>query len=534
MTLPEKPEAKQMNELAEETPSGMVEFLQSLGPEDYKFSKPEVLGISKTNTERATELHRFLESELAKGSFNERLVARIVRRELYYLSKEDIEAVNQEFSALKPLKPLPSAQTEKAGERAVGSGHGESLFSLMKRLTPNYTGTFERLLSRSASTGIEPGYKVAAETLFKQDSGLKPGEFQTITLDGGRQYSVFIPKEVDKRGLVIMGLDGVRMGESKTIMDQEVQGSLLSKNDGAIFFVPHTTDLGLPFNPTIKGKVGLQARRIPFADRFYFDRDIRTDKEQKDVYYFNADISQIIENVSKIRGWNMSNPKYAADNLFKPNPKFDDLDHIKESWQDLRKRLAVPDLFAVQVFSNGGLAGKVVHSEMPQAVALDIFMSTTMADSEIPSRPGNVRIVAAMGDNTLRQTEAGGAGWRGKHLQALTPNTRLELSRPFKMYSDWQQANQCTGERTETRSDTLPSYTIYKYTNCRAGELSVINITDKRFGHAFPDKDNLHLAQGSRPAPLNFGADSRNFLLDHIKKRLLSEETQIYITGGTF
>lgn len=449
---------------------------------------------TRSASEIAHDLRVFLtEPEHQPGSqkFNERYVARTIYQQLYYLSAQDRSAVDRAY--------------DKENYSAGG------IIETINKQVPNYAESFKRL-NELSKPEIPENYKVPGDVLLKTGGGLKVGEFQTVELmDQGisRSYSVFIPETVDSRGLVVMGLDGVRSDDRKNYIDLEGQLSLMARNTGAIVMIPHHRAGNLQYKPSIAGKVLRNISNMAGASAI-FDKDILTDPGQRDPKLIGADKKKIQESLAQTHFWNMPESK---QNLFPASKEYSDLKFVLHSWDDLRSRMNVSDHFGAFTFSNGGLVAQELQNNTDKLSAAALFMSPRIKD-ELPKYGTNMMLVFADADATLNPK--GGAGWpRGWVMDANT-KTNLRDSIPVKDFEEFSKTNRCEGAPKKEIVPGKVEYTKKTFENCKEGDLSIINVPAP-YGHAIPSWDNLNLAQWSRPAPTDLAEVGFKFVIDHMR-----------------
>ncbi|MBP7862993.1 hypothetical protein KA183_15005 [bacterium] len=424
----------------------------------------------------------------------ERLIARDIRNLLYYSQAEQIEAVDRIFA-------------QKYGKELMGDSN-KGLFDAMKVLTPNFAARIEMVkdLRDPKNSQIPLEFKVDASTLLSADSGIKPNTFTTIQdKDGKPLYSVFVPDKIDSRGLTIMALDGARKGDNQLqTFDFQTGLTAYAQQQGAVVIIPHAKYRNLEYRPTLASS--LDSAASTFASMF-LPADIYNDKSSGDGKVLNMDKQSQVDMIKNgTLAWNLP----GSQNIFPENNSYNDLERVQNAWQDLRRRVSVPDRFGIMSFSNGGLVAQDLLEKMPdQARGAVLAMSTRMADAKAPTHGANIKFWFAMGDTTL-PVEQGGLGWRSQRVENVTP-TNLHQSKPINLLSVYAQANQVY-DPVSVNEKVPASYVRTTFSSRNGYLLEMSTIADKTYGHALPDVFNMDSDYRAKPAPLNFTQDSVNFL----------------------
>jgi len=430
----------------------------------------------------------------------ERLIARDIRNLLYYSSAEQIEAVDRLFA-------------QKYGKELMGDSN-KGLFDALKVLTPNFASRIKMAkdLRDPKNSQIPPEFQIDSSTLLNANSGIKPNTFTTIQDKEGKPlYSVFVPDKIDSRGLTIMALDGARKGDNQLqTFDLQTGLTAYAQQHGAVVIIPHAKYRSLEYRPTVAST--LDSAASTFASMF-LPADIYNDKTSGDGKILSLNKQSQVDLIKNgTLAWNLP----GSQNIFPENNTYNDLDRVQSAWQDLRRRVNIPDHFGIMSFSNGGLVAQDLLEKMPeQARGAVLAMSTRMSDAKAPTHGANIKFWFAMGDTTL-PVEQGGLGWRSQRVENVTP-TNLHQSKPINLLSVYAQANQVYDPVSV--NEKIPANYVRTTFSSRNGYLlEMSTIADKSYGHALPDVFNMDSDYLAKPAPLNFTQDSFDFLKRSVLK----------------
>lgn len=371
------------------------------------------------------------------------------------------------------LSPDDYAAFDKAYSQKFGAGRKGSAEGKPWGLTDDVKAKsgdddydrFSRLAESKTHNDVPESERVNGMQLLKAHSELKVGETNVVNMPDGRRYDVYVPKNADMRGPVIVAMHGAAAGDSAGIMEQESGLTAEAERIGAVvvFAYPKVRTFETP----IKNVDGV-AWNAPDRKNLPSVRDYKTD-----------------------------------DRVY--------LDNVLD---DLGKKANVQKQVGLYGFSDGGRFAQVYAADRPDRVAAIVSADGTwMYGDKKPTVAKPIMIVHGTNDETLPYY--GGKGSVSNWMDKLL-GTNLITSTPYMQAQVWRDANKCEGGYRSMMDKGIESR---QYFGCAKAEVKEYIIKDGN--HAINDYRNggsriVQWALGSPDRKLAFSQEGAAFLRKYI------------------
>lgn len=319
-------------------------------------------------------------------------------------------------------------------QRQLESEHSE-LWSWNKIQDRDY-----RLLKNLVETKkneVPTEFRVNGQELLKPGSELHVGEITNVHLPNGREYGVYIPKNADSRAVVIVGLKGAGIGETKNTLAEENGITQYAENFGTIVVLPQS-----------------KPRQFKMA--------------------MGMSVTGTTWNVPGYTNL----PVEGAEN-------YDDRAYLNDVLSDLSKRALTSKRVGLLGHSDGARFAQIYAAQQSDKVAAVLAIhGTTMAGDPAPVSGTPIKIVHALGDTMLPWS--GGMGRVSARVNAaLSLGTNLAKSTPYLQPEIWRAANHCS-DKPEVAQNA--ESTTLSYRHCQSGE--VIVELKRNGNHSIDDRLN--------------------------------------------
>ncbi len=280
-------------------------------------------------------------------------------------------------------------------------------------------------------------FRIDGQKLLKTGGELHVGELTNVRLANGREYGVYMPKNADSRAVVIVGLKGAGIGETKNTLAEENGITQYAENYGTIVVLPQS-----------------KPRQFKMA--------------------MGMSVTGTTWNVPGYTNL----PVEGAEN-------YDDRAYLNDVLSDLGRRAVTSTKIGLLGHSDGARFAQIYAAQQTDRVAAVLAIhGTTMAGDPAPASGTPIKIIHALGDTMLPWN--GGLGRvSAKVNAALSLGTNLAKSTPYKQPEIWRAANHCSDnpEVAQTADATTMSYR-----NCQGGE--VIVELKRNGNHSIDDRLN--------------------------------------------
>ncbi|MBS1998248.1 MAG: dienelactone hydrolase family protein [Cyanobacteria bacterium SZAS LIN-2] len=383
-----------------------------------------------------------------------------VWNDLMNLSPDEYKLVEREFNTrhAPDNKPLLLA----------GDGPWTLAKDIKLHLSADESNRLAMLMESKNHNDVDPQYRVNGEQLLKPGSNLKVGEMNHVSLPDGRKYDVYVPKNADSRGPVIVAMHGAAGGDSVGLMPTESGLTADAERTGAtvVFAYPKVRD---------------------------FDSKLGT-----------------VQGVA----WN------APDRTNLPSARdgiTDDRKYLDNVLDDLAGKSQTTQKVGLYGFSDGGRFAQVYAADRPDRVSGVVSADGTWMDGDRAPTVGKA-VMIIHGDNDATLPQRGGTGSVSSVMDWLL-GTNLDKSAPLEQARVWSRANSCDGPVV---SDTRGDVTTRVHEGCSA---PLVEYTLKGGNHAINDYKNggNHFVQwllGSPDRSKAFSTMGAAFLKENILRDL--------------
>lgn len=339
---------------------------------------------------------------------------------------------------------------------------------LLDELGQEDLSRFARLINDKNLNEVPAEFRTSGDTLLKPNSGLRTGEISRVTLEDGRDYDVYVPRNADSRAPVIVAMPGAGLGDMKGVMATESGLTIEAEKTGSIVVFAN------PKARVLDGSLGLSSA-----------------------------------------SWNTpgrTNLPAQIDN------SYDDRVYMDKVLNDLSTRTQMADKVGMLGFSDGARFAEVYAADRPERVAGVVSMSGTWMDGDAaPSRAVPMMIVH--GDKDEMLPYRGGVGDTSEETPIAT---NLDKSRPAMQAKIWSEAGGGTGDVVQVAYEKGLEQRIYN------GSAPVVEYIVKGADHGIHDYKNngnrwIQWALGEPQLQHDFVTKGAGFLKQHIVRDLSSK-----------
>ena len=296
------------------------------------------------------------------------------------------------WSAIAPLNKDEFAQVnerfaQKYGKEYASLGEKWDIRNeLIDELDKEDLSRFDKMIADKHVNDVPSQFRTNGESLLKPDSGLVVGGMNRVTMEDGRDYDVYIPRNADSRAPVMVAMPGAGLGDMKGVMAVETGLTIEAEKTGSIIVFAN------PKARVLDGSMGMSSAT-----------------------------------------WNMPGRTNIPAQI---DASYNDCDYLDNVLTELGTRTQMAEKVGMIGFSDGARAAEAYAADRPERVAGVVSMSGTwMQGDAAPSKAIPTMIVHGDADETLPY-HGGFGDTSGNVLIA----TNLDKSQPNLQAKVWSQA----------------------------------------------------------------------------------------------
>ncbi len=334
---------------------------------------------------------------------------------------------------------------------------------LKDELNKEELARFNKMIADKSINDVPTQFRTNGESLLKENSQLQVGKMNRVTLSDGREYDVYVPRNADSRGPVMVATGGAGLGDMKGVMSTETGLTLEAEKTGSIVV------FGYP-------KLKTHGSGWKSAEGVAWNVPGRTNMpEQSDKSY-------------------------------------DDRRYMDNVLRDLNDRTHRAEKVGMIGFSDGARFAEVYAADRPNKVAGIVSMSGTwMQGDTAPKSAVPIMIVHGSKDEMLPYD-----GGVGRTSERVPIATNLDKSQPYMQAQVWSAAGGGDGKVIARIVDSNVEERVYA-----AGSSTVQEFIIKDADHAIHDYKNngsrlLQWALGKPALRHDFVSKGVGFLKERI------------------